>query len=236
MSRIQLCSICACIQPPASLMLTLTCWLGSPRPVSTLQTGWDITNQHVTSVAVCGPGLDQNLLFPIQQIVVPKTAHNIQGEAVPVQSRVGQSPPLTGWPDDPQDTVGPPVCQGTADSNSTCHDQESPDRGLKGILSKFANNSKLRRAVDSLKGKEALQTDLDKLERWTITNHMKFNKGKHWILHMRQGNSGCVYRLGNKRLESSTAESDLGGPGSAQEIKQFFTLTLLKSDAKNGSP
>ncbi|KAJ7407913.1 hypothetical protein BTVI_61467 [Pitangus sulphuratus] len=39
---------------------------------------------------------------------------------------------------------------------------------------------------------------------------MKFNKGKCWILHLGWGNSGCVYRLRNQRLESSPAERDLG--------------------------
>ena len=41
---------------------------------------------------------------------------------------------------------------------------------------KFVDRIKLEVAVDSLKVREALQRDLDKLEGWTITNHMKFNK------------------------------------------------------------
>ena len=39
---------------------------------------------------------------------------------------------------------------------------------------------------------------------------MKFNEGKCQILHLRHGNPGCTYRLGNERLESSSAERDLG--------------------------
>ncbi|KAJ7423654.1 Steryl-sulfatase [Willisornis vidua] len=35
------------------------------------------------------------------------------------------------------------------------------------------------------------------------------NKGKCQILHLGWGNPGCVYRLGNKRLENSTMERDL---------------------------
>ncbi|KAJ7425837.1 RNA-directed DNA polymerase from mobile element jockey-like protein [Willisornis vidua] len=52
------------------------------------------------------------------------------------------------------------------------------DAGLEGILSKFADDTKLGGAVDSLEGREALQRNLDKAEDWATTNLMKFNKGK----------------------------------------------------------
>ncbi|KAJ7413307.1 hypothetical protein WISP_92232 [Willisornis vidua] len=56
---------------------------------------------------------------------------------------------------------------------------------------------------------EVLQRDLNKLEDWAITNHMKLNKGKCRILHLEQGNLGFSFRLGNEVLESSATERDL---------------------------
>jgi len=38
--------------------------------------------------------------------------------------------------------------------------------------------------VDSLESREALQRGLDRLESWTITNVMKFNKSTCQILHL----------------------------------------------------
>ena len=75
---------------------------------------------------------------------------------------------------------------------------------------KFADNTKLGGAVDSLEGREALQRDLGRLESWAITNRMKFNKSKCWILHLGQGNPGYTYKLRDERLESSPADRDLG--------------------------
>lgn len=47
------------------------------------------------------------------------------------------------------------------------------DTGLEGVGNKFAHDTKLGGAVDSLKGR-----DTDRLERWAVTKCMKFNKGR----------------------------------------------------------
>ncbi|GAB0188627.1 hypothetical protein GRJ2_001328000 [Grus japonensis] len=82
--------------------------------------------------------------------------------------------------------------------------------GLEGVVSKFAHDTKLGGAVDSVEGGEALQRDLDRLENWAITNRMRFNKAKCQILHLGRGNPGYTYRLGDETLETSHAERDLG--------------------------
>jgi len=71
---------------------------------------------------------------------------------------------------------------------------------------KFADDTKLGGAVDSLQGREALQRDLDTLESWAITNHMISNKRKCWILHLGWSSPGYKYKLGDGRLKSSHAE------------------------------
>ncbi|KAK4827179.1 hypothetical protein QYF61_015141 [Mycteria americana] len=84
------------------------------------------------------------------------------------------------------------------------------DAGGECTISKFADDTKLGGAVDSLEGQEALQRTLDRLEYWAMINRMKFNKSKCRTLHLGWSNAGHKYKLGEEWLESSPAERDLG--------------------------
>ena len=58
------------------------------------------------------------------------------------------------------------------------------DSGIECTLSKFANDTKLCGTADMLEGRDDIQRDPDRLEKWTNVNLMKLNKAKCKVLHL----------------------------------------------------
>jgi len=77
-------------------------------------------------------------------------------------------------------------------------------------LSRFANDTKLWGAVNTLDGILSLWRDLGRLEQWAQVNLMRFNKSKCKVFLLGQDNTYCQYKLGDVGMKHSPVEKGLG--------------------------
>ena len=57
------------------------------------------------------------------------------------------------------------------------------DDGIECTMSTSANGTKVNGAIDTLEAREAIQRDLDRMEKWAHVNLMRYNKDKCKVLH-----------------------------------------------------
>uniref|UniRef100_A0A8C3I6M2 Reverse transcriptase domain-containing protein n=1 Tax=Chrysemys picta bellii TaxID=8478 RepID=A0A8C3I6M2_CHRPI len=84
------------------------------------------------------------------------------------------------------------------------------DIGIESMLIKFADYTKLGGIATALEDRVIIQNYLDKLEKWSEVNRMKFNKDKCKVLHLGRNNQFHTYRMGRDCLGRRMAERDLG--------------------------
>ena len=84
------------------------------------------------------------------------------------------------------------------------------DDGILSKISKFADGTKLCRAVGDDQKADILREDLRRMFRWSQDWQMLFNLEKCSVMHMGKGNQELSYVMGGKVLKVSEEERDLG--------------------------
>ena len=70
---------------------------------------------------------------------------------------------------------------------------ESLDCGIECTVSKFADDIKLTGVVNIIEGRDTIEGDLDRLEKWAHESVMRCNKAKCKVLHLSRGSPRYEY-------------------------------------------
>ena len=84
------------------------------------------------------------------------------------------------------------------------------DSGIVSKISKFADDTKMGRGVDTKEEADVLRKDIEGLHRWAEEWQMMFNTEKCSVMHMGKTNKKFQYEMGGTILRETEEERDLG--------------------------
>jgi hypothetical protein len=84
------------------------------------------------------------------------------------------------------------------------------DEGIKNIIKKFADDTKLMGMTGSIEQVNGIREDLRRLDEWSQLWQMKFNVDKCKVMYLGHGNSKSKYEIQGKELGEIVEEKDLG--------------------------
>ena len=84
------------------------------------------------------------------------------------------------------------------------------DSGISSNISKFADDTKIGRQINSERDIEVLQGELNRMYEWADRWQMEFNINKCSRLHVGRHNAESRYTLNDVGISKSNAEKDLG--------------------------
>ena len=84
------------------------------------------------------------------------------------------------------------------------------EHSLESKVLKFADDIKVVRVIEESKDQETLQSDLDKLVKWSESWQMKFNLSKCKVMHAGKVKTKHAYKMDGQELSQIEKEKDLG--------------------------
>ena len=75
---------------------------------------------------------------------------------------------------------------------------------------KFADDTKIGRALSTEDEVQLLRDDLKNFDKWTIDWQLLFNVEKYVVMHIGTNNKLCSYNMNNETLKTVDVERDLG--------------------------
>ena len=80
----------------------------------------------------------------------------------------------------------------------------------RGIIKKFADDTKCMMVVESDEDMDRFQLMFDNLSNWSSERQMTFNTDKCHVLHTGRNNQKYTYQWGSGHLATTTYEKDVG--------------------------